>query len=77
VQCAQAFSLPNILVRDANNEKRASLALLARSEKGWLRPAIKKTKSAVSMLHAARELGYEKPSSGLRSGFPAIFFYWR
>ena len=47
--------LPNILVRDANNEECASLALLARSEKGWLRPAYQKNE--VCRFHAARSKG--------------------
>jgi hypothetical protein len=49
VQCTQAFSLPNILVRDANNEECASL-LLDPSE-GLASAGLKKNE--VCRFHAA------------------------
>jgi hypothetical protein len=51
VQCTQAFSLPNILVRDAHNEECASLFFLLDPSEGLASAGLKKNE--VCRFHAA------------------------
>jgi hypothetical protein len=73
VQCTQAFSLPNILVRDAHNEECASLFFLLDPSEGLASAGLKKNE--VCRFYAAPrqgEPGYEEPSSGQRGDFQQL-----
>jgi hypothetical protein len=55
VQCTQAFSVPNTLVRDANNEERASLFFLLDPSEGLA--SVRLQKNEVCRFHAAPRKG--------------------